>query len=329
MPSGSNLLLSTWALKIKRYPDGSMRKNKAWFCVRGDKQIAGVDCFESYAPVASWSTVRMVMNLAIQRGWATCQVDFSYAFVQGDLKEEVYVELPEMCRDDQNHGHKDGVVLKLNKSHYGLVQAPLSWYNHLQKGLNELDFKVLTLDPGMYYGRGMIIITYIDDTLFFGPDLKAVKEVISELGGLGYGPTCEEGNENTAFAFLGVSILPDPVTQMLKLTQKGLILKVLAATGMSDCNTRGSPTLSAPLGTNTDGPRQKDTWSYTSAIGMLMYLSSNAHLEIQFTVHQCAQFTHCPRASREDAVKHICRYLQGVKDNGLLMFKPSNDLELD
>jgi hypothetical protein len=328
MPLGSNLLPSTWALKIKRYPDGRMRKNKARFCVRGDKQIAGVDYFESYAPVASWSTVRMVMNLAIQRGWATRQVDFSNAFVQANLKEEVYVELPEMFRDDQNHGSKDGVVLKLNKSLYGLVQAPLSWYNHLQKGLNELDFKVSTLDPGMYYGRGMIIITYVDDTLFFGPDLKAIENVITELEGLGYGLTREEGDENTAFAFLGVSILPDPVTKMLKLTQKGLILKVLAATGMSDCNSRGSPALSTPLGTDADGPRRKDDWHYASAIGMLMYLSSNAHPEIQFAVHQCARFTHCPRASHEEAVKHICRYLQGVKDNGL-MFKPSNDLELD
>jgi hypothetical protein len=116
MPDGANLLPSTWALKLKRYPDGNMRKLKARFCVRGDKQIAGVDYFESYAPVASWSTVRMVMNIAIQRGWATRQVDFSNAFVQATLKEEVYVELPEMFRDKQNDGSKDGVVLKLNKS---------------------------------------------------------------------------------------------------------------------------------------------------------------------------------------------------------------------
>jgi hypothetical protein len=328
MPDGANLLPSTWALKIKRYPDGRMRKNKARFCVRGDKQIAGVDYFESYAPVASWSTVRMVMNLAIQRNWATRQVDFSNAFVQAELKEEVYVELPEMFRDEHNHGSTNGVVLKLNKSLYGLVQAPLSWYNHLQKGLNELDFKVSALDPGMYYGRGMILITYVDDTLFFGPDIKAIEKVISELEGLGYGLTREEGDETTAFAFLGVSILPDPVTKMLKLTQRGLILKVLAATGMSECNTKGSPALSTPLGTNADGPRRKETWHYASVIGMLMYLSSNAHPEIQFSVHQCARFTHCPRASHEEAVKHICRYLQGAKDEGL-RFKPTDDLQLD
>jgi hypothetical protein len=105
--------------------------------VCSNKQIAGVNYFESYAPVASWSMVRMFMNLAVQRGWATHQVDFSSAFVQASLKEEVYMELPEMFRDEQNNGNKDGVILKLNKSLYGLVQAPLSWYNHLQKGLTE------------------------------------------------------------------------------------------------------------------------------------------------------------------------------------------------
>jgi hypothetical protein len=328
MPAGANLLPSTWALKIKRYPDGRKRKSKARFCVRGDKQVAGVDYFESYAPVASWATIRMVMNLAVQRGWATRQVDFSNAFVQAELKEEVYVELPEMFRDEQNHGNKDGVVLKLNRSLYGLVQAPLSWYNHLQKGLNELDFEVSKLDPGMYYGRGMILITYVDDTLFFGPDLQAIEKVITELEGLGYGLTREEGDETTAFAFLGVSILLDPVTKKLKMTQKGLVKKVLAATGMSNCNTRGSPALSSPLGTDADGPRRKELWNYASAVGMLMYLSSNAHPEIQFSVHQCARFTHCPRASHEEAVKHICRYLQGVQDNGLT-FQPSDSLQLD
>jgi hypothetical protein len=116
-----------------------------------------------------------------------------------------------MFRDEQNNGNKDGVVLKLNKSLYGLVQAPLSWYNHLQKGLTELDFEVSKLGPGMYYGRGMILITYVDDTLFFWPDLKEIEKVITDLEGLGYGLTRKEGDETTAFAFLGVSVLLDPI----------------------------------------------------------------------------------------------------------------------
>jgi hypothetical protein len=272
--------------------------------------------------------------LAVQQGWATRQVNFSNAFIQAELKElkeEVYVELPEMFCDDQNQGNKDRVVLKLNKLLYGLVQAPLSWYNHLQKGLNEFDFEVSKLDSGMYYGRGMMMIItyYVDDTLLFGPNVKEMEKVITELEGLGYGLTREEGDKTTVFAFLGVSILLDPVMKKLKMTQKGLIKKVLASTGMSNCNTWGSPALSSPLGTDADGPpHHKDSWNFASAVGMLMYLLSNAHSEIQFSVHQCAHFTHCPRASHEEAIKYICHYLHGVQNNGLT-FQPSNNLQLD
>ena len=73
-----------------------MQNHKARFCVRGDNQIEGVDYFKSCAPVVSWSTFRMIMNMAIQRGWSTRQVDFSNAFVQATLEEEVYVKLPDV-----------------------------------------------------------------------------------------------------------------------------------------------------------------------------------------------------------------------------------------
>jgi hypothetical protein len=97
---------------------------------------------------------------------------------------------------------------------------------------------------------------------------------------------------------------------------------------MSDCNTQVSPALLLPLGTDADGPHHKESWIYGLAVEMLMYLLSNAHPEIQFLVHQCARFTHCPQASHEEGIKHIYRYLQGFKYNGLT-FKPSNDLQLD
>ena len=99
IPEGANILPSTWAFKIKRTPSGEVRKFKARFCVRGDKQIEGVDFFESYAPVVSWSTVRMLLCLTMQMGWETRQVDFSNAFVQATLEETVYVTLPAMFGD--------------------------------------------------------------------------------------------------------------------------------------------------------------------------------------------------------------------------------------
>ena len=132
--------------------------------------------------------------MAIQRGWSTRKVDFSNAFVQDTLEKEVYVELPAMFSVKNENGSNDGVVLKQNKSLYGLVQTPRSWYHHTQAGLTKLDFKPSTLDAGMYYGRGMILINYVKDTLFFGPDLKKIEQTICELEGLGYGLTREEGD---------------------------------------------------------------------------------------------------------------------------------------
>ena len=54
---GKNILDSTWVFRRKRFPDGTVRKLKARWCVRGDQQIEGVDFFDTYVPVVAWSTV--------------------------------------------------------------------------------------------------------------------------------------------------------------------------------------------------------------------------------------------------------------------------------
>ena len=116
-----HILQGTWAFKRKRFPDGRIRKLKARFCVRGDQQIEGVDFFESFAPVVQWSTVRLILILVLKFGLETRQVDFNNAFVQADCKEEVYVECPQGFEPAEGDGN---MVMKLNKSLYGLRQAP-------------------------------------------------------------------------------------------------------------------------------------------------------------------------------------------------------------
>ena len=67
LPKVANLLPSTWAFKLKRYPDGRMRKHKARLCAQGYKKIEIVDYFEIYAPVAACYSVHMVTNISIQQ----------------------------------------------------------------------------------------------------------------------------------------------------------------------------------------------------------------------------------------------------------------------
>ena len=181
-----------------------MRKLKARFCVRGDQQIEGVDFFETYAPVVSLCTVRMLLCLSIQYGWASRQVDFSNAFVQATLKEDVYVTLPALFKDNSNI-ETNGFFVKLNKSLYGLRQSPLSWYLHLDKGLQSLNFVPSPNQPGVYFGNGMVIVCFVDDTLFLGKDGKKIDEVIDKLKAIGFTLTREDTQGNI-FAFLGVEL---------------------------------------------------------------------------------------------------------------------------
>ena len=76
-----NVLPYTWAFKCKRYPDGSVRKLKAQFCAWGDKQIEGIDYFDTFAPVVNWTTVCLMLILLIILGLSTRQVDYTAAFV--------------------------------------------------------------------------------------------------------------------------------------------------------------------------------------------------------------------------------------------------------
>ena len=112
------------------------------------------------------------------------------------------------------------------------------------------------------------------------------------------------------------------------MTQIGLIDKILKTTGMVNCNGKQTPAMIMPLGTDAEGKVFQEDWNYASVIGMLLYLCSNSRPDIQFAVHQCARFTHCPRNSHAEAIKRICRYLQATKNKGLV-FKPDKMLKLD
>jgi hypothetical protein len=88
-----------WAFRCKRYPDGTIKKLKARFCVRGDQQLEGVDYFETYAPVVNWQTVpimlilnwqtvRIMLILSILIDLQTFQVDCTAAFLHADIGKD-------------------------------------------------------------------------------------------------------------------------------------------------------------------------------------------------------------------------------------------------
>ena len=114
-------LPSIWVFCRKRFPHGSIRKLKARLCVRGDKQVPGIDFTESYSPVVQWTGIRLILILSFVLNWQMVQTDYTNAFAQSTLAEEVYMEIPkDFMTTDKNNDY----ALKLNKSLYGLRQPP-------------------------------------------------------------------------------------------------------------------------------------------------------------------------------------------------------------
>ena len=327
-PDGTKrkILPGTWAFKLKRLPDGTPLKFKARYCVRGDLQTEGVDYFDTYAPVVQWATVRMVLSLILTNGWSTKQVDYTNAFAQADLAEEVYIEPP---RGFSGVKDKTTKVLKLLKSLYGLKQAPRTFYQKLKTGLEERGFTMSEHDACLFMKKDIICVVYVDDTILCGPNAEDIEREIKSLGVSDdeHRHSFQLRDEGEVGDFLGIRIAKGKEGEFT-LTQTGLINKVLKTAEMENCKPVSTPAVPTTLGIDKDGDAFNESWEYASIVGMLMYLANNSRPDIAFAVHQCARFTHCPRNSHAIAIKRILRYLKGTNTQGM-SFCPNNDYQVD
>jgi hypothetical protein len=135
-PARANVVGSKWVFKLKYRPDGSVDKHKARLVARGFTQRFGVDYEDTFSPVVKPATVRLVLSLAVSRGWHLRQIDVNNAFLHGLLDEEVYMQQPPGFEDPQHPSY----VCKLQKALYGLKQSPRAWYSRLSDKLQQLGF---------------------------------------------------------------------------------------------------------------------------------------------------------------------------------------------
>ncbi|MGH7973974.1 MAG: reverse transcriptase domain-containing protein, partial [bacterium] len=213
-------------------------------------------------------------------------------------------------------------VLLLFMSLYGLRQAAERWFDTLSKSLIKRGFRQSKIDPCLFYHDKMICIIYSNDCLFFAPVSSDINKMINDLH-----QEFELVVEQDVTTYLGLEV-NNKDDGTIETNQPFLIQRILEATNMTDCNTKDTPALTTPLHKDEFGKERQCTWNYASVIGMMMFLQANSRPDISYAVHQCARFSHFPKKIHEEAVKHICRYLKGTKDKGLL-FTPTEDLKLD
>ncbi|GJU32933.1 putative ribonuclease H-like domain-containing protein [Tanacetum coccineum] len=138
-----------WIYIVKLDELGGILKNKARLVARGYRQEEGIDFEESFSPVARLDAIRIFLTYAAHMNMVVYQIDVKTAFLNGILREEVYVSQPDGFVDQDNLNH----VYKLKKALYGLKQAPRAWYDLLSKFLLSQEFSKGTVDPTLFIRR--------------------------------------------------------------------------------------------------------------------------------------------------------------------------------
>jgi hypothetical protein len=192
LPRGHSVITLKWVFNLKRDEAGAIIKHKARLVARDFVQREGIDFDDTFAPVAWMESVRLLFALAAQEGWRVHHMDVKSAFLNDDLKEEVYVYQP--------LGFViPGKVLRLRNAFYGLRQAPRAWNSKLDSTFKGMGFGQSPHEAAIYrWGNGvnaLLVGVYVDDLVITGTkdtEVAAFKEEIkatfqmSDLGLLSF-----------------------------------------------------------------------------------------------------------------------------------------------
>ncbi|GJZ50789.1 retrovirus-related pol polyprotein from transposon TNT 1-94, partial [Tanacetum coccineum] len=170
------LIKLKWIYKVKTNEFGGVIKNKARLVAQGFRQEEEINFEESFTPIARIEAICIFIANAAHKNMTIYQVDIKTAFLNDELKEEVYVSQPEGFVDQDNPSH----VYKLKKALYGLKQAPRVWYDMLSSFLISQHFSKGEVDPTLFTRQAR------NDLLLAKPTekhLNAVKRIFRYLKG--------------------------------------------------------------------------------------------------------------------------------------------------
>jgi histone deacetylase 1/2 len=180
-PRGENIIDWKWVFKVKRKVDGSLERYKGRLGAKGYKQRYDIDYEDTFSLVVKAATIRLVLSLAVSKGWTLRQLDVQNAFLHGILEEEVFMRQPPGFEDKKNPHY----VCKLDKALYGLKQAPRAWYSRLSGKLQKLGFVLSKANTSLfYYKKGMhtiYMLVYVDGIIIASSSEDLVNALLSHL----------------------------------------------------------------------------------------------------------------------------------------------------
>jgi hypothetical protein len=325
VPKHVKVLPAVWSMKRKRKAStGEVYRYKSRLNIGGHKQREGYDYDQTYSPVVTWPSIRLMLTLVLMHHWHTRQIDYVQAYPQAPIEREMYMEVPKgfVIKDGDPEGD---YVLQVHQNIYGQKQAGRVWNHFLVERLIQVGFVQSQHDPCVFYHGKSTYIIYTDDSILAGPDEQELDAIIQKMKNVGLKITCAGGIED----FLGITI-DRKENGTFVLTQKRLIDSIIQDLGLNRMNVTPKQTPNASSKILLKHPESvafDGHFHYRSVIGKLNYLEKCTRPDIAYAVHQCARFALDPRYEHGQAVKWLGRYLYGTRDKGII-FTPKQHQNL-
>ncbi|CAI5971155.1 unnamed protein product [Closterium sp. NIES-64] len=316
-PPGANIVSGMWIFRVKR-PPGSPPVFKARYVARGFSQRQGVDYFQTFSPTPKMTTLRVLLHIAAQRDYELHSLDFSTAFLQGSLHEEIWLRRPPGFTGN----FPPGTQWSLRRPVYGLRQAPREWHDTLRTTLAALGFAPSTADPSLFLRTDtslppFYILVYVDDLVFATADTTGLAYVKSELLKR---HTCTDLGELRSY--LGLQITRDRARRTITLTQSHMVQQVLQRFGFTYSSPQATPlptrhslsALPSDESVESSGP-------YAELVGCLMYLMTCTRPDLAYPLSILARYVAPGRHRPEHmaAAKRVLRYLCSTSGMGLVL----------
>ncbi|WKA11799.1 hypothetical protein VitviT2T_029262 [Vitis vinifera] len=322
LPQGKRPVGCKWVFNVKYKADGRIDRYKARLVAKGFTQTYGIDFQETFAPVAKLNRIRVLLSLAANLDWNLHQLDVKNAFLNGNLEEEVFMEIPPGLKLSSSND----LVCKLHKSLYGLKQSPRAWFERFTKVIKGEEFSQGQSDHTLFIkrspgGKITVLIVYVDDIIVTENDEEEISRLKTVLS-----KEFEIKDLGTLRYFLGMEVARS--SKGIFVSQRKYTLDLLKETGMLGC--KPSNTHMDPF--NKIGSKEDmavvDKGRYQRLVGRLIYLS-HTRPDISFVVSVVSQFMNNPTEEHQEAIYRILRYLKMTPSKGLFFKRvASRDVEI-
>lgn len=318
LPPNARAISSKWVYKLKPGTSTHPPRYKARLVARGFEQKDGVDFLETFAPVVRWETIRILVAIAVHLGWPLHQLDVLTAFLNGILKEDVYMHQPPgFARPGTEH-----LVCKLHRSLYGLKQSPRAWYARLHAALLAWNLIQSNADPNLYFAHigqhTVALLVYVDDILLTGSCPQLIAQLKHHLH-----TTFRTKDLGPLQQYLGVQF--DRTPTGLHMHQREYALSILRQFGMEACSPSTTPLPEGIVLSKDSTTPSVDATLYRMLVGKLLFLTKTRP-DLTHAVSVVSRFMQHPQEAHLQAAKHILRYVRRYPDLGLFFKQGEENL---